>query len=73
MPNAMVVAYEIINYVVTIYFALEMVIKIVGLKPRGYIADSFNIFDGVVVMISLIELCIPSSGNSSLSVLRSCR
>ena len=72
MPIGQVQAYEIINYIVTVYFALEMVIKIVGLKPRGYVQDSFNIFDGVVVIISLIELAAADSGGN-LSVLRSCR
>lgn len=72
MPKDMVTAYEIVNYFVTVYFALEMVIKIIGLKPRGYVADSFNIFDGVVVIISIVELGASDSGGS-LSVLRSFR
>ena len=62
MPNAMVQAYEIVNYVVTTYFALEMVVKVIGLKPRGYVADSFNVFDGLVVVVSIIELIITASG-----------
>ena len=77
MPDAMVQAYEIVNYVVTTYFALEMVVKVIGLKPRGYVADSFNVFDGVVVVVSIIELIISASGGDggggSLSVLRSGR
>ena len=77
MPNAMVQAYEIVNYVVTTYFALEMVVKVIGLKPRGYVADSFNVFDGLVVVVSIIELIITASGGDggggSLSVLRSGR
>ena len=78
MPRSMIDAYEVVNYVVTTYFALEMVIKIVGLKPRGYVADSFNVFDGVVVVVSLIELGISAAGDDSgsggsLSVLRSGR
>jgi uncharacterized membrane protein YgcG len=72
MPVGMVQAYEIINYAVTAYFAVEMAVKIVGLKPRGYIADSFNVFDGTVVIISIVELAL-ADGSGSLSVLRSCR
>jgi hypothetical protein len=73
MPNAMAVAYEIVNYVITSYFALEMAVKLVGLTPRGYVADKFNIFDGVVVIVSVVELIITSTtgdGGGMLSALR---
>ena len=45
-----------LNYIFTAIFALEMIIKLIGLHPRGYAQDSFNIFDGVVVIISLVEV-----------------
>ena len=76
MPNAMAVAYEIVNYVITSYFALEMAVKLVGLTPRGYVADKFNIFDGVVVIVSMVELIITSTtgdGGGMLSALRTGR
>ena len=34
MPKAMVDAFGIVNLVITIYFALEFVIKLIGLTPR---------------------------------------
>ena len=39
---------------------------------EGYVEDSFNIFDGVIVIISIIELSLSSSsgGLSSLRALR---
>jgi uncharacterized membrane protein len=76
MPSAMAVAYEIVNYVITSYFALEMAVKLVGLTPRGYVADKFNIFDGVVVIVSVVELIITSTtgdGGGMLSALRTGR
>ena len=76
MPNAMAVAYEAVNYFITSYFALEMAVKLVGLTPRGYVADKFNIFDGVVVIVSVVELIITSAtgdGGGMLSALRTGR
>ena len=59
------------NLALTVSFMVEMVLKIAGLGPREYVGDSFNIFDAVVVLISIIELAMANSG--SLSALRSFR
>lgn len=65
---------EIINAILTIIFAVEMVLKLYGLTPRGYISDRFNCFDGTIVLISALEYALASDGgNSGLSVLRSFR
>jgi hypothetical protein len=72
-PGDMTTAYEIINYLFTAYFVGEMFIKVVGLTPRGYVADRFNVFDGTVVIISIIEIAASSGSGGSLSVLRSAR
>lgn len=63
---------EYANLVFTILFALEMVLKLMGLGFKNYVQDGFNIFDSVVVLISLIEYCMPGEG-SGLSVLRAFR
>ena len=60
-----------INLVLTIAFIVEMVFKVLGLGPRKYVQDSFNIFDAVVVIMSIVELAMANSG--SLSALRSFR
>lgn len=39
-----------INYVFTCYFALEMIVKVVGLGPKGYVRDRMNIFDAIVTV-----------------------
>jgi len=33
-----------------------MVLKLYGLGVKKYVAEGFNVFDGIVVMVSLIEL-----------------
>ena len=37
-----------LNFAFTMYFVLEMAIKLMGLGPHRYVSDNFNIFDGVV-------------------------
>ena len=73
---AYVHALETANLVFTIIFAVEMVLKLVGLGLRGYVSDAFNIFDGVVVVISLVDLIMTAlsvGSGSGLGVLRSFR
>jgi len=47
---------EIANIFFTIIFTSEMVLKLFGLGIKKYISDGFNVFDGVIVIVSLIEL-----------------
>ena len=67
----------ICNYVFTAYFLMEMVVKIIGLGFKGYGQDSMNVFDAVVVVISVIEIIIGlatnSSGGGMFSVFRAFR
>ena len=42
---------EILNYIFTATFALEMLLKLVGMGPYGYIKDPFNLFDGFIVIM----------------------
>jgi hypothetical protein len=32
-----------------------MVIKIIGLTPVGYVRDNFNIIDGIIVVIAILD------------------
>ena len=47
----------------TIIFTVEVVIKIIGVGARGFVADKFNIFDATIVLVSLIELAADSGGS----------
>ncbi|XP_029315241.1 sodium channel, voltage-gated, type I-like, alpha [Cottoperca gobio] len=59
------------NVVFTAIFTGEMVLKIIALDPYYYFQERWNIFDGVIVSISLMEFCFSSVG--AMSVLRSFR
>ncbi|XP_075444026.1 sodium channel protein type 5 subunit alpha-like isoform X1 [Ascaphus truei] len=59
------------NYVFTGIFTAEMVFKIIALDPYYYFQQGWNIFDSIIVTLSLMELGLSSMGN--LSVLRSFR
>lgn len=56
----------------TIIFALEMVLKLLGLGLKDYVKDGFNIFDAVIVVFSLFELMGDSDGGN-FTVLRGFR
>ncbi|XP_066152994.1 voltage-dependent T-type calcium channel subunit alpha-1G-like isoform X2 [Euwallacea fornicatus] len=47
---------EVTNIIFSAVFAVEMVLKIVAEGPFGYISNGFNVFDGVIVILSAIEL-----------------
>ena len=47
---------ELINVYLTIAFASEMVLKIMGEGVASYLRDSFNRFDGAVVVVSVLDL-----------------
>lgn len=49
------------NYIFTGLFTLEMMLKLFALGFFEYVADSFNIFDGVVVIMSLVEIILDVS------------
>ena len=66
-----------LNIAFTAYFLIEMIIKVIGLGFGGYVDDRMNIFDGIVVVISVIEVLVAmgtgSSGDSMFSVFRAFR
>lgn len=46
------------NTVLTVLFVLEMVVKMIGLGIMGYCEETFNIFDGVIAILSFVEMII---------------
>ena len=51
-----------------------MVLKLFGLGIKGYLKDSFNVFDGIIVIISVSEFFFASdSGGGTFTVLRGFR
>lgn len=51
-------ALEIFNEFFTWIFLLEMIMKLIGLGFSNYIKDRYNLFDAVIVIISLIDWAI---------------
>ncbi|XP_038117628.1 voltage-dependent T-type calcium channel subunit alpha-1G isoform X4 [Culex quinquefasciatus] len=76
-PEELTAIVETSNIVFSVIFAFEMVLKIVAEGPFGYVANGFNVFDGVIVILSVVELgqayLGEGQGNSGLSVLRTFR
>ncbi|KAM9343613.1 LOW QUALITY PROTEIN: sodium channel, voltage-gated, type I-like, alpha [Pholidichthys leucotaenia] len=60
------------NLVFTAIFTAEMVLKLIALDPYYYFQEGWNIFDGVIVSLSLMELCLEKFA-VGMSVLRSFR
>jgi len=67
---------DIANIVFTVLFAFEMVFSMIALGIKDYFADGFNIFDSIIVVLSLIDLGITltsSGGSGFITVLRGFR
>jgi hypothetical protein len=76
-PDAAIVN-ELANLIFYFIFLTEMILKLTGLGIRGYMSDSFNIFDGIIVILSTIELVlfftgVGGSGGSAISAFRAFR
>ncbi|XP_065065604.1 voltage-dependent T-type calcium channel subunit alpha-1H-like isoform X3 [Rhopilema esculentum] len=70
-PKELTDTLEIFNFIFTIVFVIEFISKVIGYGPYGYIKDSFNLFDGTIVIISVIEIF--GDTGSGVSVLRTLR
>jgi hypothetical protein len=70
-PPSLTNALEYSNLVFTCLFAIEMLLKIFADGCLKYIKNAYNLFDGGIVIMSVIEL--QGNKNSGLSVLRTFR
>nr|DBA19789.1 TPA: hypothetical protein GDO54_015566 [Pyxicephalus adspersus] len=59
------------NLVFTGIFTAEMVFKLIALHPYYYFQEGWNIFDGIIVSLSIMELGLSTTGG--FTVLRSFR
>lgn len=50
-PEELTVIVETSNVVFSAIFAVEMLLKIIAEGPFGYIANGFNVFDGIIVIL----------------------
>ncbi len=55
------------NYIFTAIFAIEMVIKIIAsglvVGPNTYLHTGWNIMDGFIVIISVVDLAVTNRGS----------
>ncbi|XP_056143611.1 voltage-dependent T-type calcium channel subunit alpha-1H [Lampris incognitus] len=70
-PEELTDVLEISNIVFTSMFVLEMVFKLLAFGFFGYIKNPYNIFDSIIVIISVWEIIGQADGG--LSVLRTFR
>ncbi|XP_028840829.1 voltage-dependent T-type calcium channel subunit alpha-1H isoform X2 [Denticeps clupeoides] len=70
-PEELTDVLEISNIVFTSMFVLEMLFKVLAFGIFGYIKNPYNIFDGIIVVISVWEIIGQADGG--LSVLRTFR
>ncbi|XP_015109194.1 sodium channel protein para isoform X1 [Diachasma alloeum] len=59
------------NYFFTATFGIEAAMKLIAMSPKFYFQEGWNIFDFIIVALSLLELGL--EGVQGLSVLRSFR
>ena len=72
-----------LNFIFTSIFTIEMILKLYGMGLKEYVKDTFNVLDGIVVIISNVELVLnfmatgninPGAGGSNaVSALRAVR
>uniref|UniRef100_A0A671SY99 Voltage-dependent T-type calcium channel subunit alpha-1I-like n=1 Tax=Sinocyclocheilus anshuiensis TaxID=1608454 RepID=A0A671SY99_9TELE len=70
-PDELTNVLEICNVVFTSVFTLEMILKLTAFGFFEYLRNPYNIFDGIIVIISVCEIIGQSDGG--LSVLRTFR
>lgn len=63
------------NFAFTILFTIELSLKMIAMGIISYLKDTLNIFDAIIVCLSLVELFIlgGANGKSSLSAFRAVR
>ncbi|XP_070594614.1 voltage-dependent L-type calcium channel subunit alpha-1D isoform X2 [Erythrolamprus reginae] len=57
-------AMDILNMVFTAVFTVEMVLKLIAFKPKGYFSDAWNSFDSLVVLGSIVDIVLSETDNS---------
>jgi len=72
-PESQMQFFNQLNIVFTVIFTVEVVLKLGGLGAKKFSKDKFNIFDTIVVAISLVELSLANGTGGAVSALRAFR
>ncbi|KAJ6668422.1 hypothetical protein lerEdw1_015799 [Lerista edwardsae] len=57
-------AMDFLNMVFTAVFTVEMFLKLIAFKPKGYFSDSWNTFDSLVVLGSIVDIVLSEADNN---------
>eukprot|EP00798_Chlamydomonas_sp_ICE-L_P013416 gene13416-19269_t len=61
MPYSLAQATKYMNWAFTLYFVVEIIIRLLGQGLKMFFSSSMNIFDGVVTLACLIDLIISAA------------
>uniref|UniRef100_A0A671X5Q9 Voltage-dependent L-type calcium channel subunit alpha n=1 Tax=Sparus aurata TaxID=8175 RepID=A0A671X5Q9_SPAAU len=62
---------DTLNLIFTVLFTVEMILKLMAFKARGYFGDPWNVFDFVIVIGSVVDVIlseVDASENASVSI-----
>ena len=57
-----------VNVFFSLLFTFELVLKVVAYNPVRTLIDRWNVFDGVIVLVSLVELAIDALGSVNFPI-----
>nr|XP_045595060.1 voltage-dependent T-type calcium channel subunit alpha-1I-like [Procambarus clarkii] len=66
-PMMLTIIVELSNFVFSAVFAVEMLLKVIAEGPFGYISNGFNVFDGIIVILSIVEMYESYSSSSTVT------
>ena len=66
MSPTLVLVLSILNFIFTVIFTIELVIKNIGLGPYYYISQMQNQFDGIIVIFSVVEILLACGAGDCL-------
>ncbi|XP_010782718.1 calcium channel, voltage-dependent, L type, alpha 1S subunit, b [Notothenia coriiceps] len=49
---------DILNMIFTVLFTVEMILKLMAFKARGYFGDPWNVFDFIIVIGSVVDVIL---------------
>uniref|UniRef100_A0A4W5NIP5 Voltage-dependent L-type calcium channel subunit alpha n=1 Tax=Hucho hucho TaxID=62062 RepID=A0A4W5NIP5_9TELE len=61
-------AMDVLNMVFTGVFTVEMILKLIAFRPRGYFGDAWNVFDALVVIGSVIDIILSQNTEDSARI-----
>uniref|UniRef100_A0A8B9NCQ1 Voltage-dependent L-type calcium channel subunit alpha-1C n=1 Tax=Accipiter nisus TaxID=211598 RepID=A0A8B9NCQ1_9AVES len=61
-------AMNILNMLFTGLFTVEMVLKLIAFKPKGYFSDPWNVFDFLIVIGSIIDVILSETNVRAVPV-----